>query len=680
MNHLRHLLAVSALLGLGSAPLSHAEEGMWTFDSFPLDKVNAAYGLKLDQAWLDHVQGASVRLNTGCSGAMVSAEGLLFTNQHCVMDCAQNLSEPGVDYVTDGYMIAARDEERNCPGVTAETLVSVTDYTQAINAATNGLSGDAFVRAQNAAATGIEQSVCGHDEKRHCEIVPLYQGGQYKLHQYRRYSDVRLVFAPELQAAFFGGDPDNFNFPRYALDIGFLRLYEDNKPVATPGHLIWNAAAPKTGDPVFVSGNPGSTKRLMTAAQLATLRDYIYPPLQMMRSELRGRLIAFSQQDEESKRISTDSVFAIENGFKAMYGESLTLQKPELIASRLKEEAQLKSTLKDAGDPWADIAQAQPAYADLFLPYYFLENAPYSSALLTYARELVRGAAERQKPSNERLPEYADSRLPAIEQDLFAKAQVQKPLEQLFIAFRLSKAREYLGADAYQTQVLLGKSSPEQLSAFLVENTGLDDVDVRKALWEGGLDAITASTDPMIQYALRIDPAARDIRKQLETRVTGPVRIAAEQIARVRFKAYGTETYPDATWSSRLSYGRVEGWTWRGVTVVPFTYTKGLYARATGQTPYNLSTSFAAARERLGGDTVFNFTTTNDIAGGSSGSPAINVRGEVIGTVFDGNIHNLGGTFVYDGKLNRSVIISTAIVTEALDKVYDVQALVKELR
>ena len=680
MNHLRHFLAVSAMLGLGFAPLSHAEEGMWTFDSFPLDKVNATYGLKLDQAWLDHVQGASVRLNTGCSGAMVSAEGLVFTNQHCVMDCAQNLSEPGADYVTGGYMTTARNKERNCPGMTAETLISVTDYTQTMNAATKGLSGDAFVRAQNAAATGIEQSVCGQDEKQHCEIVPLYQGGQYKLYQYRRYSDVRLVFASEFQAAFFGGDPDNFNFPRYALDIGFLRLYEDNKPVATPGHLIWKTTAPKTGDPVFVSGNPGSTKRLMTAAQLATLRDHIYPPLQLMRSELRGRLIAFSQQDEESKRISTDSVFAIENGFKAMYGESLTLQNPDLIAARLKEEAYLKSTLKDASDPWADIATAQAAYADLFLPYYFLENAPYSSTLLTYARELVRGAAERQKPSSERLPEYADSRLPAIEQDLFARAQVQKPLEQLFIAFRLSKAREYLGADAYQTQVLLGKSSPEQLSAFLVENTELNDVDVRKALWEGGLDAITASTDPMIQYALRIDPAARDIRRQLETRVTGPVRIATEQIARIHFKAYGTETYPDATWSPRLSYGRVEGWTWRGVTIAPFTYTKGLYARATGQAPYNLSPRFAAAREGFNADTVFNFTTTNDIAGGSSGSPAINARGEVIGTVFDGNIHNLGGAFVYDSKLNRAVIVSTAIVTEALDKVYDVQALVKELR
>ncbi len=675
------LLAAFGLVLCGHA---HAEEGLWTFDNFPLTRVNSAYGTKLDEKWLDHLQGATVRLSSGCSGSIVSDAGLIFTNHHCVLDCVQDLSDPENNYVADGYT-AARDDERTCPGLIAEILTSVTDHTTEVNAATVGLTGNAFVRAQNAVITDIEKKACGDDARMHCEIIPLYQGGQYKLYKYRKYTDIRLVFAPEFQAAFFGGDPDNFNFPRYALDIGFLRIYEDDAPITTPDHLKWNTETPRKGDPVFVAGNPGMTKRLMTAAQLETLRDIVYPPLQMMKSELRGRLITFAQQDDENQRISQDAIFGVENGFKAMGAEWLALQDPGMIAAKRQEEAYLKSTLTgpfalEIGDPWTDIAEAQKAYTELFLPYNFLENTPYSSTLLTYARELVRGAAERQKPSAERLPEYADSRLPAIERDLFANAQVQKPLEQLYLEFRLSKAREYLGADAPQTQLLLGKSSPEELAAFLVENTELNDVDVRKALWEGGMDAIKASEDPMIQYALRIDPASRDIRRQYENRVTGPTRIAAEKIARVRFKAYGTGTYPDATFSPRLSYGRIEGWSWRGSTIAPFTYMKGIYDRATGKEPYQLPQSFGDARGKFDGDTVMDFVTTNDIVGGNSGSPAVNARGEIIGAVFDGNIHSLGGAYFYDSAINRAIIVSTAAVSLALDKIYDNQALLMELR
>jgi hypothetical protein len=677
-------IGLLALFGLALCGHAKAEEGLWTFDNFPLARVNAAYGTNLDTKWLDHLQGATVRLSSGCSGAVVSDEGLIFTNHHCILECAQDLSDSGQDYVSDGYM-EAREDERICPGLMAETLISITDYTKQVNAATTGLTGNAFVRAQNAAFTEIEKTACGDNEKLHCEMVSLYQGGQYKLYTYRKYTDVRLVFAPEFQAAFFGGDPDNFNFPRHALDVGFLRIYEDDEPVRTPDHLTWNTDTPKEGDPVFVAGNPGTTKRLMTASQLETLRDVVYPPLQMMKSELRGRLITFSEQNDENHRISTDPIFGVENGFKAMGGEWLALQNPAMITAKHKEEAYLKSILTGAfaietGDLWADTAEAQKAYTELFLPYNFLENTPYSSTLLTYARELVRGAAERQKPSVERLPEYADSRLPAIEHDLFANAQVQKPLEQLYLEFRLSKAREYLGTDAPQTQLLLGKSSPEELATFLVENTGLDDVDTRKALWAGGMAAIKASTDPMIQYALRIDPASRDIRQQYENRVTGPTRIAAEKIARVRFKAYGMDTYPDATFSPRLSYGRIQGWTWRGTTVAPFTYMKGIYDRATGKAPYLLPQSFVEARGKFDGDTVFDFVTTNDIVGGNSGSPAVNARGEIIGTVFDGNIHSLGGAYFYDSALNRAVVVSTGAVSVALDKIYNNQALLTELR
>ncbi len=661
-----------------------ADEGMWTFDNVPLAKINKTYNLKLDQAWLDHVQASAVRLSVGCSASMVSPQGLVFTNHHCVGECAQDLSSPGQDYLANGYMAATKEDEKACPGMVAELLTSITDYTKYINAATKGLKGDAFVAAQDAKSAAIEKQACGDDKNARCQMITLYQGGQYKLYKYRKYSDVRLVFAPEFQAAFFGGDPDNFNFPRYALDVGFLRVYENGKPAATPNYLKWNSAAPKDGEPTFVAGNPGTTQRLMTVSQLEAMRDIYLPITQAMRSELRGRLIAFSEQSEENRRIAADPLFGLENSFKAFNGEALALRDPALFAAKAKEEAALKAGLKgdfksEIGDPWADTAKAQKAYAELYLPYYFLETAPNTSTLFSIARDLVRSAEDRAKPSDQRLPEYTDSRLPITERKVLSPAPIDKPLERVYLEFRLSKAREYLTADAPQTKVLLGKDSPEQLAQTLVDGTQLQDIKVRQALWDGGLPAIKASNDPMIKYALAIDDAARAARKAYEAQVTGPTRMAAEKIARARFKAYGTSTYPDATFSLRLSYGKVAGWTYNGTTVAPFTYMSGLYDRATGQQPFLLAKHFADAQGKFDGKTVYDYVTTNDNVGGNSGSPELNAQGEVIGAAFDGNIHSLGGAFAYDGKLNRTVVVSTAAVTVALDKVYGDQALLKEL-
>lgn len=657
---------------------------MWTFDDVPLAKINKTYGTRMDKAWLDHVQASSVRLNVGCSGAVVSSQGLILTNQHCVSDCAQGLSSSETDYVADGFVVAAKDDEKTCPGMAADILLSISDYTQQVKAAGKGRSGDAFIKAQNARSAEIETSVCGKDKGLRCQMIGLYQGGQFKLYKYRRYTDVRLVFAPEFQAAFFGGDPDNFNFPRYSLDIAFLRLYDNGRPVGTPQYLKWNDAAPKENEPTFVAGNPGWTQRTMTVSQLETERDVYMPPMMLMKSELRGRLINFSQQSAENKRIANEPLFSLENGFKAGYGEELALRNPRILAAKQKEEALLKNSLKgkfraEIGDPWGDIAKAQQTFADILLPYYFLESAPNSSQLFAMARKLVRAAEEREKPTAERLPEYADSRLSGLQRDLMAPVPVEKSLESLYLEFRLSKAREYLGNDAAQTRILLGEDSPESLAEKLVSGTELEDPDVRKALWEGGWEAIKDSDDPMIQYALHIDEAAREVRGQYESKVSAPVKIASEKIARVRFKALGTSTYPDATFSLRLSSGKIAGWTWRGETVAPFTRINGLYTRATEHAPYNLSERFAKARDAIDGDTIFDFTSTNDIAGGSSGSPVINAKGEIIGTVFDGNIHSLGGGYVYDGTLNRTISVSAAAISLALEKVYDAHGLLQEL-
>ena len=682
MTH-KSLLICGTALAFACGPLAaQADEGMWTFDNVPLAKINKAYNLKLDQKWLDHVQASAVRLSVGCSASVVSPDGLVFTNHHCVVECAQDLSSPTEDHVANGYMVATKEEEKACPGMVAEILTGITDVTKEVNAATKGLSGDAFVAAQNGKMSELEKAGCTDDKTTRCQVITFYQGGQYKLYKYKKYSDVRLVFAPEFQAAFFGGDPDNFNFPRYALDVGFLRLYENGQPIKTANYLKWNPNAPKEGEPVFVAGNPGSTQRLMTVSQLETLRDLTLPITQAMRSELRGRMIRFGEESAENKRVAADTLFGLENSYKAFYGELDALRDPAVMATKRSEEVRLKkvaAAMPGIGDPWADTAKAQTANAELYLPYYFLETAPNSSTLFMKARQLVRAAQERTVPSAQRLPEYADSRLPGLEKDVMAPAPIDKGLEELILEFRLSKAREFLTADAPQTKLLLGKDSPETLAANLVTGTHLDDPKVRQALWDGGLPAIKASTDPMIQYALKIDSAARDVRRGYEAKVTGPTRIAAEKIAKVRFKAYGTSTYPDATFSLRLSYGKVAGWTYRGTTVPAFTYMSGLYDRATGQQPFLLAKHFADAQGKFDGNTVYDYATTNDIVGGNSGSPTINAKGEVVGAAFDGNIHSLGGAFYYDPALNRSVVVSSSAVTVALDKVYNDQALLKEL-
>jgi hypothetical protein len=678
-------LAAAGLIAIAGP--AAADEGMWTFDHFPAARVAEAYGVKIDQKWLDRVQAASVRLSVGCSASVVSKDGLVLTNNHCVLDCAQALSTAQHDYVTNAFLTEARTEEKTCPGLNAEILVSITDLTRQISQATAGKTGQDFVRAREAARAAAEESACGKDPKFHCQLVTLYRGGQYKLYKYRKYSDVRLVFAPEYDAAFFGGDPDNFNFPRYDLDVGFLRLYEGGKPVATPQHLTWLTRAPKENELVFVSGNPGGTDRQMTIAQLEAQRDVALPISQLQRSELRGRLIRFSEESPEFKRIATDGLTTLENSFKVYFGRQQALNDRAFMDKKRAEEAELRAKVAadpklaaEIGDPWAEIAKAQAAYADQYVRYRQLElTAGGSSLLFGYARDIVRGAQERAKPSAERLPEFADVRLPLVARDLLEARPVDAPLEQLYLEFWLAKTREYLTVDDPASQLLLGKESPEGLSARLVSGTKLADPAVRKALWDGGLAAVQASTDPLIQFVLKTDAPARQARSKWEATVSGPTDRASERLARARFAVYGDAVYPDATFTLRLSYGKVTGWTYRGTTVPWFTTFKGLYERATGAEPFKLAPRWVDAQAKLDPNTVFDFVTTNDIIGGNSGSPVVNAEGEVLGAAFDGNIHSLGGDYGYDGSINRTVVVSTAAATEALDKVYGRAALVKEL-
>jgi len=666
---------------------ARADEGMWTFDAFPSAQVKAAHGFAPDAAWLEHVRLSAARLTGGCSSSLVSAEGLLLTNHHCVVDCAQKLSSAEHDYVKQGFVAADRRAETKCPGQQAEIVTAIADVTPKVRAAIGSATGEALVKARDAAIAAIEDAACPDKAKHRCQVVTLYGGGQYKLYTYRKYSDVRLVFAPEYEAAQFGGDPDNFNFPRYGLDAAFLRLYEDGRPVATPTHLRWNPRAPVPGELVFVAGNPGSTSRLFTQSQIAMRRDVALPITEILLSELRGRLTAAMAGDAERTRTGADSLFGIENSFKAYYGMYRALLDPAFAATLADNERTLRARIAAdprlagmIGDPWGEVARAMNAYRDLYLPYMFLEaRAGFTSDLYGYAVSIVRAAEEREKPDADRLPDYTQSALPLLEKELLDPAPVYPWLEELKIGFWLSKTREYLTADHPQVKALLGRDSPENIAHTLVAGTKLADPAVRAALFRGGLATVKASGDPLIRFVLAHDAEARAQLSRYKGEVEGPVTVAQSRLAQARFAVYGDSLYPDATFTLRLSYGTVQGWNEAGRPIAPTTDFSGLFERATGQPPYRLPARWLAARGKLDPGTVLDFSTSNDVVGGNSGSPVIARDGSVIGALFDGNIHSLGGSFGYDPRLNRSVVVSAGAVEAALTAVYPAPALVAEL-
>jgi hypothetical protein len=674
------------LLLLGSAAALRAEEGMWTFDNFPIARANQALGTRIDQAWLDRVRLSSVRLS-GCSAGIVSPDGLVLTNNHCVATCVANLSTESRNYADTGFTPATRDEEAKCPGALAEVLVSITDVTPRMRAAGTGLTGLAFTAARDAEAVRIESDACSKDATHRCTVVSLYRGGQFKLYTYRVYTDVRLAFAPEDRAATFGGDPDNFSFPRFAVDAAFLRLYENDRPVSTPVHFRWNAAPPTGGEPVFIAGSPGATQRLLTQDQLMTIRDVALPTDQLILSELRGRLLQFSAQGGREAFMSMDTLVGLENTYKRALGRMRALIDPDFMSRRAREEAEFRQRVAaDAalsgrvGDPWAELAAIQPTQRELYPAYLLLDaRAGGVSTLYGWAVTLVRGAQERAKPSDQRLPEYAESRLPGVQARLLAERPVYPDLEQIQVEWWLSKAREWLTADDPRIKTLLGAESPEQLAHRIVSQTTIADVNVRRALWQGGLAAIQASTDPLIRYVLSIQEPTRAIRREWEERVQGPTDRASERLADARFAVYGDAVYPDATGTLRLSYGKVEGSNVPGQRFGPFTTFGGLWDRATGAPPFDVAPRLLAAKDRIAANTVLDMTVSSDTIGGSSGSPAINAAGEIIGANFDSTVLTQRNAYGYDRDVNRSIIVTTAAVTTALRDVYGMRALLAEL-
>ena len=664
------------------------DEGMWTVDNFPAGAVEDTYDVRIGDRWLTDARLATTRLEGGCTGSFASPDGLVLTNNHCTWGCIRNLSSAERNLSDEGFMAGSRDEELQCPGAQISVLVDMEDVTAKIAAATRDLEDSEANEARKAELTNLE-SACEADAdgEVRCEAVTLYNGGQYFIYQYKRYDDVRLVFAPELDIAAFGGDPDNFNFPRWCLDMTFLRVYEDGKPATTPNYFQWRQAGPAASEPVFITGHPGSTNRSLTLSQLKMQRDVSIPLYLYRMNEFRGRLLAWQNTSEEAARAVQQRILGVENGIKVRRNQLKALQNDEMMAKKQEDQDALKDMVMSDpdmkaryGEAWDLIDAAMQNYRNMYEDYLFIENgAAFGGSLFGYARTIVRGTAEREKPNSERLRAFTDAALPQREQRLFAARQINKEYDTLGMTFSLEKMREWLGPDSPYVHKVLGNDSPATLAERLVSESGLDDPDVRKALWEGGVDAVAASDDPMIQLALSIDPDARALRKRYEDDVEAPRIRGEEMIADARFAVFGTDIYPDATFTLRVTYGAVKGWEERGSMVDPFTRTSRLFERTTGERPFMLPASWVQARESLNPDTPFNFSATTDITGGNSGSPIIAADGSLVGLAFDGNIHSIAGDYWFDETLNRTVGVNTAIMLEALETVYEADHLIDEL-
>ena len=676
---------LAGLIGCLEGPCLIADEGMWTFDNPPLAQLKERYGFTPTAEWLDHIRLSSVRLNDGGSGSFVSPNGLLLTNHHVARSQLEKSSTQEHDYIKDGFYAPTLESEMKAPDLEVNVLVSMENVTGRVQEALKNVSNTQDeLAARRAVIANIERESTEKTGLR-SDVVTLYAGGEYWLYRYKKYTDIRIVFAPEQQIAFFGGDPDNFTYPRYDLDLAFFRVYENGKPINSTNYLKWNARGAADQDLVFVSGHPGRTQRLQTMAELIAWRDDMLPNILTMLGHRRQVLLEYSAKGPEQARQAASTIFFLENSIKALGGGYEQLQKPSLIAKKKQEEDDFKAKVlanadwkQQYGEAWGAIAAAEEkATTRKNLIFRQLDSRLYNLAL-----NIVQYVAEVKKEDGKRLPGFHESQLDSLKIRLFSKAPVYPGLEEATLAGSLSLGLEKLGKDDPFISTALNGRSPDEVAKQLITGTKLADPTLRKQLIEGGEAAVAQSTDPLIVFARQLDPLVREHRKWTEDNVTSVVERAGEQLGKARFLVYGKSSYPDATFTLRLSYGKVAGYPMNG-TKAPYKTTMfGMYDRAASFDnvgPFELPSRYKEGRSKLTLSTPLNFVTDNDIIGGNSGSPVINRNGEIVGLIFDGNIESLAGDYIYDGSVNRSVAVHTAGMTEVLKKLYPVDPLLKEL-
>ena len=681
-------IALVVLIGVlaGITP-SSADEGMWTFDNPPLKQLQDKYNFKPTTQWLDHIRLSSVRFNDGGSGSFVSPNGLVITNHHVAFGQLQKVSTPQKDYVKDGFYARSQAEELKAPDLELNVLVSIENVTARVQGTVKpGMTEKQALDARKAERAKVEKESLDKTGLR-SDVVSLYEGGEYWLYRYKKYTDVRIVFAPEQQMAFFGGDPDNFTYPRYDIDFAIMRVYENGQPVQSKEYLKWNTQGASDGDLVFVSGHPGSTERGQTLSQLMLDRDVIYPiRIAKFKRQLQA-LRGYAARGPEQARQAAEEIFGLENSLKAYTGEFSGMDKA-LFDKKVKEEAELRAKVnsnpdwkRQYGDAWDSITAATKKQAELYKPQQF-RSISTASNLASLARQIVVYVAEIKKPDAQRLSGYHDSQLEELKFYLFSPAPIYPEYEEAMLAFSLQDALDQLGPNDLWVKTVLNGKTPAQVASEAIRGTKLNDPAVRKSLVEGGQAAVDASTDPLIVLARKVDPFFREIRKQYEDTVESVVTSASEKIAKARFAIYGKSVYPDATFTLRLAYGTVKGFPMNGTMAPPKTTFYGLWDRSIGfsnKPPFNLTPRFIESRNKIDLATPLNFVMTADIIGGNSGSPVINRNGEFVGVIFDGNIESLTGNFVYLEEANRAVAVHSAAIIEALRKVYDAPALANEL-
>ena len=677
------------------APATQADEGMWLFNNPPLKLLQEKYHFQPTAAWLEHVQKSSVRFDNGGSGSFVSPDGLVMTNHHVGADCLEKMSTKDKNYIATGFEAKSNADEPKCADLELNVLMRIEDVTARVAAAVQpGMDAASTEKAQRAEINNIEKESRDKTGLR-SDVVTLYNGGQYHLYRYKQYTDVRLVFAPQKAIAFFGGDPDNFEYPRYDLDICFFRVYENNKPAHVDNYLKWSESGAAEGDLIFVSGHPGRTDRADTFAHILYQRDFAVPGTLNLLRRREVLLDNYSERSAENARRAEDNLFGIKNSRKAYLGILAGLQDPAILEKKRNAEKEFRDTVtKDPklsesyGDGWDQVAATIKTLIQIRDEYNLFGIGPqrraqsFNSDLFTIAIQLVRLAEETAKPNGERLREYSEAGLNSLKLQLFSDAPVYEDLETVQLADSLGMMAEMMGQENGIVQMVLAGKSPRDRAAELVHGTTLKDVAVRKRLADGGLKAIQESNDPMIQLARQIDPESRRIRQAFEQQVDGPQRQAYGKIANARFAVYGSSVYPDATFTLRLAFGEAKGYTENGEKVPWATTLGGTYEHAAAHNnkePFELPKIWTDRKSQLNLSTPYNFVSTADIIGGNSGSPVINRQGELVGIIFDGNIESLVLDYTYTDQVSRAVAVHSAGILEALRKVYAANRLVTEL-
>jgi hypothetical protein len=683
---LRSLVLLPAAFLLAAGPVIHAEEGMWTFDNPPMKQLAAKYNFHPSQAWLDHLRLASVRLNDGGSGSFVSPNGLLLTNHHVARFQLQKNSTAEHDYIRDGFYAATPADEMRSPDLEVNVLVAMQDVTERVQGAAKGVAGKAAaLKAREAEIAAIEKESKDKTGLR-SDVVSFYQGGEYWLYQYKAYTDVRLVFAPEQQAAFFGGDPDNFTYPRYDLDMALFRVYENGKPLHSDNFLKWSAKGAAPGELVFVSGHPGSTERDDTMAQLQEERDVRGPAVTEYLQRRIAAAQAFAALGPEQARLVASDIFFNQNSLKVYLGRAQALADPAIMAKKQAEEDDFRAKVnankewkKAYGKAWDEIARAEEKVKPEIQGQLYRRTG---TRLFTLAIQIVQYVAEVQKPDGERLDQFHDAGLESLRYQMLSPAPIYPSSEKMYMTAGLKLCQAKLGKNDAFAQAFLQGGEVDATVNTLIDGTKLADPAFRKSLLDGGAAAVAASNDPLIAAARRADPILRETNRRIKDTILSVLTPAGEKLGQARFLVYGKDAYPDATFTLRLSYGTVDGFPYNGTIAPPFTTFYGLYDRAasfSNKPPFDLTPKEAANRDKLDLSTPLDFVSTDDIIGGNSGSPVVNREGELVGLIFDGNIESLAGDFVYDGSKNRAVAVHSAGMIEGLRKLYGAGALADEL-